>query len=47
MQKEFFGYDSLQNIQEILDEYDAEKIFLVTGKKAYTLSGAEKKFILL
>ena len=43
MQKEFFGYDSLQNIQEILDEYDAEKIFLVTGKKAYTLSGAEKK----
>jgi len=43
MQKEFFGYDSLQNIQEILDEYNAEKIFLVTGKKAYTLSGAEKK----
>jgi alcohol dehydrogenase class IV len=43
MQKEFFGYDSLQNVQEILDEYDVKKFFLVTGKKAYTLSGAEKK----
>jgi len=43
MQKEFFGYDSLQNIREIFDGYNVKKIFLVTGKKAYTLSGAEKK----
>lgn len=43
MQKEFFGYNSLQNIKEILDDYDARKIFLVTGKKAYALSGAEKE----
>ena len=43
MQKEFFGYDSIQNIKEILDKHNAEKIFLVAGKKAYTFSGAEKK----
>ena len=43
MQKEFFGYDSIQNIKEILDNYDVERIFLVTGKKAYTISGAEEK----
>ncbi len=43
MQKEFCGYDSLKSVQKILDEYEVKKIFLVTGKKAYNLSGAEKK----
>jgi len=41
MQKEFFGYNSIENLVEILKNY--KKIFLVTGKKSYILSGAEKK----
>jgi len=43
MQKEFFGYDSLQNLQGILEGQDIKKILLVTGKKSFILSGAEKK----
>lgn len=43
MQKEFFGFDSLQNLQQILDEYDRKKIFVVTGKNSYAFSGAKNK----
>ncbi len=43
VQKDSFGYDSLNNLQKIFDESDAKKIFLVTGRKSYSLSGAKKK----
>jgi len=43
MQREFFGYDSLKNLKVILDEYKSKNIFLVTGKKSFTQSGAEQK----
>jgi len=41
MQKEFFGNNSIKNLEGLLKNY--KKIFLVTGKKSYTNSGAEKK----
>lgn len=43
MQKEYFGHDSIQNLSKVFDEYNVKSIFLITGKKSYTLSGAEKK----
>lgn len=42
-QKEFFGYSSINNLKDVFNDYNAKNIFLVTGKKSYTLSGAEKK----
>jgi len=42
MKREFFGYGSISNLQEIIDSYKAKNVFLVTGKKSYKLSGAEK-----
>ena len=42
MKREFFGYGSISNLQEIIDSYNAKNVFLVTGKKSYKLSGAEK-----
>jgi alcohol dehydrogenase class IV len=43
VQKEFFGFDSIQNLKKILKEYNAKNIFLITGKKSYEISGAEGK----
>ena len=32
---QIFGNGAITNIYELIDKYDAEKIFLVTGKKSY------------
>ena len=40
-QKIYTGYDSYKKIHNILDKYSPKKIFLVTGKKSYFLSGAK------
>ena len=47
-QKIYTGYDSYKKIYDILSKFSPKKIFLVTGKKSYFLSGAKKilsKFI--
>ena len=47
-QKIYLGYDSYKKIYDILEDFSPKKIFLVTGKKSYFLSGAKKilnKFI--
>ena len=41
-QKIYTGYNSYKKIYDILDKYSPKKIFLVTGKKSYFLSGAKK-----
>ena len=38
-QKEYFGFGSLENLREILENHNPNKIFLVTGKKSYESSG--------
>ena len=43
MQREFFGIGTLKNLDKLISEYDAKKIFLVYGKKSFRLSGAEEK----
>jgi alcohol dehydrogenase class IV len=43
MQRVFFGLGTLKNLDKLLSEYDAKKIFLVYGKKSFRLSGAEEK----
>ena len=40
-QKIFLGYDSYKKLYSILEELSPKKIFLVTGKKSYFLSGAK------
>ena len=47
-QKIYLGYDSYKKLYGILEEFSPKKIFLVTGKKSYFLSGAKNllsKFI--
>ena len=47
-QKIYLGYDSYKKLHGILEDFSPKKIFLVTGKKSYFLSGAENllsKFI--
>ena len=47
-QKIYTGYNSYKKIYDILEELSPKKIFLVTGKKSYFLSGAKNllsKFI--
>jgi len=44
-QKIYAGYDSYKKIYDILDKFSPKKIFLVTGKKSYFLSGAENLHI--
>jgi len=41
-QKIYKGYDSYKKIYNILDKFSPQKIFLVTEKKSYILSRAEK-----
>lgn len=41
-QKIYTGYDSYKKIYGILGKFSPKKIFLVTGKKSYILSGAKK-----
>ncbi|MEX0920629.1 MAG: phosphonoacetaldehyde reductase [Candidatus Pacearchaeota archaeon] len=40
-QKEFFGYNSIRKIEEILEGENVKRVFLVTGKTSFKLSGAE------
>lgn len=43
MQKEFFGYNTLSKLKDVIYSYSAKNIFLVTGRKSYSLSGGEEK----
>ena len=43
IQKEFFGFNSIENIKDILLEYNVKNAFLVVDKISYKLSGAEEK----
>src|SRR3989344_3997450 len=40
-QKEYFGYNSIKNLQKILLNHSPKKIFLVTGRSSYEKSGAK------
>ena len=40
-QKEFFGFNSVESLKDILLEYKASKIFLVVGKGSFVKSSAE------
>jgi alcohol dehydrogenase class IV len=42
-QKEYFGFNSIENLKTVISMHPAKNICLVTGKKSYQLSGAEKK----
>jgi len=44
-QKEYFGFDSIKNLKNILKQEDPNKIFLVTGKKSYEKSGAKNSIL--
>ncbi|MEO6695296.1 MAG: phosphonoacetaldehyde reductase [Ignavibacteria bacterium] len=39
--EEFFGIGSIVNVSDLISKYKINKIFLVTGKNSYHLSGAE------
>ncbi len=41
-QKIYTGCNSYKKIHNILDKFSPKKVFLVTGKKSYILSGAER-----
>ena len=43
-QEEYFGTGSISNLRKILERTEAKKIFLVSGKKSFELSGAGKIF---
>lgn len=43
-QEEYFGEGSIENISKIISERKVKKTFLVTGKKSFQSSGAEKVF---
>jgi len=43
MDKEIFGEGSIQSLECILNHNSAQRVFLVTGKKSYELSGAKEK----
>lgn len=40
-QKEYIGLDSISNLKKILNKHKPKNIFLVTGKKSYTICGAK------
>jgi alcohol dehydrogenase len=42
-QKEHIGFGSVQNIGDVLKQYSAKRIFLVTGKNSYIESGAKNQ----
>jgi alcohol dehydrogenase class IV len=43
MQKSFIGAGSLNNLRSIIDKHNAKKVLIVTGKKSFSLSGAQAK----
>jgi alcohol dehydrogenase class IV len=45
MQEEYFGYGSIEKLSDILDRYNSKNIFLVTGKKSFSLSGSKEKLL--
>lgn len=42
-QSTFFGSGVIKEINTVLDKFSARRVFLVTGNRSFTLSGAEKK----
>lgn len=42
-QRIYIGEASLNNLDIILQEYSAKKVFLVRGKKSYELCGAQSR----
>ena len=42
LQKEYFGFNSINNLSKILSKHSPNNIFLVTGKSSYLKSGAKK-----
>ena len=42
MEEEFIGEGCINNIQSIVDFLDVKTIMIVTGRRAFSLSGAEK-----
>ena len=40
-QKEYFGFNSINNLKEILAQHNPKNIFLVTGKNSYEKCGAK------
>jgi alcohol dehydrogenase class IV len=44
MQRQFLGIDTLKNLDKLISEFCAKRIFLVYGKNSFRLSGAEEKF---
>ena len=45
MQQEFFGFDAIKKLKDVISEFDAKNVFLVTGKKSFQFSGAEEKIL--
>jgi len=43
MQQEFFGFGSIKKLKELFDEHKPRHVFLITGKKSFSLSGTEDK----
>lgn len=43
MQHEYFGINALENLQEIFEREQAQRIFLVHGRTSFQASGAEEK----
>lgn len=41
-QKEYIGFNSIDSLKSLLEQYSAKKVFLVIGKGSYSLCGAEK-----
>ena len=42
MQQEYLGFESINNLKEILSKHNPKNIFLVTGKSSYEKCGAKK-----
>ena len=43
MPEEYFGINSINILERILRAHNPKKVFLVCGKKSFTISGADKK----
>ena len=44
-QEEYFGFDSIKNLKNILKEENPNRIFLVTGKKSFKKCGAKDSIL--
>jgi len=42
-QQEYFGFESINNLKNILEKENAKNIFLVTGRSSYEICGAKKE----